>query len=90
MVVLVISFLTDSVSVSVKKDYLGSSTVQASDGDVRSVVVRLIGRQIYAFGRISVGRSVSVRVRLTDIRVSRSVDEFVRSERGYRPARAFP
>ena len=59
MVVLVISFLTDSVSVSVKKDYLGSSTVQASDGDVRSVVVRSIGRQIYAFGmyiRREVGR----------------------------------
>jgi hypothetical protein len=44
VVVLVISFLTDSVSVSVKKDYLGSSTVQASDGDVQSVVVQSISR----------------------------------------------
>ena len=42
-IVLVISFLTDSVSVSVKKDYLGSSTVQASDEGIRSVD-RSVGR----------------------------------------------
>ena len=36
MIVLVISFLIDSVLVLVKKDYLGSSTVLASV-DVRSV-----------------------------------------------------
>ena len=87
MVVLVISFLTDSVSVSVKKDYLGSSTVQASDGDVRSSFDGSVGRYTHS-ACISVGRSVGVRVRLTDIRVSQSVDEFVRSERGYCPARA--
>ena len=43
-----VSVLTDFVPrsirglVSIKKDYLGSSTVQASEGDVRSVVVRSI------------------------------------------------
>ena len=62
LIVLEILFLIAYSSVSIKKDYLGSSTVEASDRDVRSVVVRLIGRQIYAFGRISVGRSVGIRV----------------------------
>ena len=65
MVVLVISFLTDSVSVSVKKDYLGSNTVQASDGDVWSVVVRWIGRQIYTFG-MYIRREVGRYTRLID------------------------
>jgi hypothetical protein len=71
LIVLGILFLTAHNSVSIKKDYSGSSTVQASDGDVRSVVVRLIGRQTYAFRTYIVGRSVGgIRVRLTDIRAS--------------------
>jgi hypothetical protein len=39
-------------SVSVKKDYLGSSTVQASGRETysRSSFDRSIGRQVYAFG----------------------------------------
>ena len=80
LVLVLTDFVPRSIrsSVSIKKDYLGSSTVQASDRDVRSVVVR------------SIDRSVGVRVRLTGIRVARSVDEIVRSERGYRSARASP
>ena len=73
VVVLVISFLTDSVSVSVKKDYLGSSTVQASDGDIRSVIVRWIGWQIYTFSmyiRREVGRHTRLIGRYTRFLVS--------------------
>ena len=73
MIVLVISFLIDSVSVLVKKDYLGSSTVLASVGTVgrsvgRSTIVRLL---------------IDIRVCLTDRRVlGRSiVDRYTRSTR---------
>ena len=44
MIVLVISFLIDSVLVLVKKDYLGSSTVPASVGTVGRSFDRSIGR----------------------------------------------
>jgi hypothetical protein len=52
--------------------------VQASEGDVRSVVVR------------SIDWLVGVCVRLTDIRVARLVDEIIQSERGYRLSTCFP
>jgi hypothetical protein len=50
--------------------------MQASDRDVRSVIVR------------SMDWLVGIRVWLTDIRVTWLVNEIVQSERGYRSARA--
>ena len=44
LVVLVISFLIDSVLVLVKKNYSGSSTVPASVGTVDRLFNRSIGR----------------------------------------------
>ena len=76
--------------ISIKRDYLGSSTVPASV-DVRSVgrlSTDIRVRRVVVVR--SIGRSVGIRVQLTDIRVAWSVDELVQSERGYCPARASP
>ena len=75
--VLINVVLADSISVSVKKDYLGSSTVQVSGGDVRSLIVRLIGWQIYAFG-MYICRDVGRHTRSVD-RYTRIVGQRVRT-----------
>ena len=54
--------------------------MQASDKETYG---RLKGRRLIDW-------SVGIRVRLADIRVARSVDEIVRSERGYRLSTCFP
>jgi len=80
--------------VLVKKDYSGSSTVQASV-DVRSVGRSVGRRQIYAFDASlsSFGRHIDRYTRSTRTSVGTFVvidRRVVRLERGYRPARASP
>ena len=60
LIILGILLLIAYSSVSIKKDYLGSSTVQVFNGDVQSLnhSVSRYTRSAY----ISVGRSIGIRV----------------------------